>query len=444
MKKASHLVRHLTVLLLVLVLTQLSHAKGDLIQTSKTAKILLALDGEGALDLQAKNTTVTIETWEKNQVEIVAEVIYKGEENDKIIQFLDEFEDHVKNLIYQSGNSIEISSDLETPKKVQIGGKLIGVQIDYSSKELDLRYNLKVPSNLRMEIECSYRDLMVKGNFSRKVKIDHYNGQLSGGNFDELELELKYGEANLGSIKNLEATLYEEELRSNSMETAEIEAKYSEIINTSYINLLIADFYETDLESESIESLKGSLKYSKFQETQHMQKVELSSIYETDFEVSQIGTFQAEESKYCKLLAGKINYLQLPASYEDKIETRSLNSADLEQPKYLKLEIDLLGEYLNINEGYETDITIEELTAEARKIFIEGKYMKLYLNARESNLMLDVDAKYANIEFDEALLDRKVYIKENDQIQMKAETKNKSGNQTSVIIRGYEFETVLK
>lgn len=407
-----------------------------------TREVTLNFDvNEGQLlVLDASNTDVTIDTWAKSSVQLDAKVVYKGEPSDKISKFLDEFATTVADKVQESGSRLEVSTDLEVPNKVQIGGKLLGVQISYGRDEIEIYYDLKVPASMPLDIKNSYRDLLVMGNHSAPVKINHYSGDLRADTFDELNLILKYGKANIGKVETGRFELYEQKLDVDRVGSVEMDAKYSEVsIRESDILDLIS--YESEYDLNLCDKIVGELKYTQIVSREDISTIDFRSTYESDMELASVYNFIIDESRYSEIEIGSIHSLTLTDSYEDNLEIGTLRASKISS-KYLELDVQTLTQKLLID-GYESDIEINEITKDLEAIGIDGKYNSLNLMTDGAPINITANLTYGSIDFDERKFDRKLYIKEDSKIEMELVSKQSATDTPTIQLLGYELKAII-
>ena len=439
MKTLKKLVSHSALLLLICVTN--AHAKGDPAQVEKEARFTYDVNSQTVISFDASNTEVSISTWEQNKVEVVARLVFKGKEDNRMTQFLEDFESEVNAGIVATPRELEISAKLDFPNKVQIGSRHVGVIISYDKDELDLRYELKVPFNNPLQVKNSYRGLTMTGEYTGQVEVNHYSGDFRGGMFQDLKLELKYGHAKIQGCASANITLYEQNLEMGSLGEARIEAKYSEI-DLEEIGTLTTEGYETEYVFGQVNSVKGALKYSSITADQNIQDIDLESIYESKIEAEKVGEVEINESKYSRLTFDTASLLILHESYEDELTVKELHNSII-TAKYLKLDIGQLGKSLELN-VYEGDIDINQLAATCEQILLDGKYYDFSLDELDKNFALDVDVQYLDINMDESKVKRTIYIKEGSKSQMEANSIFEEGSQTKIIMRGYEANVTLK
>lgn len=416
-----------------------SITRAGIISETREAKVSITLSGRGNIDIKGSERYISVSSWQKNEIEVFAKVEFKGKGNEKVDEFLANFEEIVQGNIIKAGNSVAINTNLDEPNKVEIGSRLIQfVVIEYGNDELFISYEIKVPTNADLKIKNSYEDLDVMGTYSGKVNIDHYSGDFEGGEFDELDLTLKYGDATIERIGKSEMTLYEQKLEINALNYARIEAKYSEL------NFLLAertefDAYETDIKISSGEKMEGEMKYGNVEVLERLDEIKMYTLYETDFEIKTARVLTIEKSKYGKFTGQSVGTFKISESYEDDIEFESCGSFETDS-KYMKVKFDLLEHSLSVGEGYETDVTIGRLGNNAESIFMDGKYNKIELALNDSAIELDLKVKYAELDYPSEKLKREIYIKEDSELAVKLVSGSVHTSPAIITIRGYETD----
>lgn len=415
-----------------------SVAGAGLISETREAKASFTLSGKGDIEVKGSDRYVTISSWEKNEVEITARVEFKGRQNEKVDEFLDNFEDIVNGSIRKIGNSIWINTNLDEPNKVEIKNLFKFVVIEYGNDELFISYDMKVPENADLEVENSYEDLYVTGSYTGRVEIDHYSGDLSAGDFNELELTLKYGDAEINSVKSSEMTLYEQRLNIGSAGNGVIEAKYSDL-EFSEAGKIEFDTYETDIKIKTIRSVAGEMKYGELEVSDHAESVRLSKLYENDLEFGDVNEILIRETKYGSVIGKYIGNLIIDYSYEDKIEVNRCGQFKF-NGKYTKIRIDQLEGALSVDEGYETEVTISKLNLGVTDIFMDGKYNTLEIYAGDIPLSLDMEVRYADLDYPSNKFKRQTYIKDGSELKVELVPITADPDPVIVTVRGYETE----
>lgn len=406
---------------------------------TRTATVKTQVSSSDVINIQAKNTELYVEAWDKNEVEIEATVRFDGKMTDRMEEFLNEFERLVKKNIDSGGGELKIDTNLDIPNRVQIGSKNIGINISYGDNELKITYRIKAPGSNEYIINNSYEDVTLIGNFN-EVDFTQYSGKLEAGTIKSGKLKMKYGSADIESLEESEIELYEQKLNINTLGTLDLDAKYSEFDLRS-VGKIEAISYESDFEIGSIKELSGNFKYGKIDISGKIDEGEFV-FYEMELEADDIGRLQMENSKYSKFNFDKANTIIFEQSYEDETEIGTLGSFKSENSKYGNHSIQLLEGSLELN-AYEDETEIEQLGANATEIDINGKYLDTFIGIGSSSFILTTNVKYGKAKYDESDVDVKRYIKDNDQLEVEVHSKTMTDNPIKISVKGYEVDVTL-
>lgn len=142
---------------------------------TRTATVRMEVSPNDLINIRAKNTDLVVESWDKSEVEVIATLRFDGKMTDKMVAFLDNFQEHVEQSIRRSGSELSIDTNLDEPNKIQIGSKHVGIVIGFSEDELRLDYRIKAPKTNELEIDNSYKDVTLMGDFN-EVTLTQYSG----------------------------------------------------------------------------------------------------------------------------------------------------------------------------------------------------------------------------------------------------------------------------
>ncbi|WP_421765267.1 hypothetical protein [Ekhidna sp.] len=411
-------------------------AKGD--GESRSTKVNVEISASDEIRIQAKYTALTIETWNKNEVEIEATVRYDGKVTSKIQEFLDEFESRVNDNIRLSGGELFIDTDLDLPNKVQVGSKNVGINISYGD-ELKIFYKIKSPGSNEYTISTSYEDVRLIGAFN-KVDFTQYSGDLTAGSIKSGKMNLKYGSAEIEHLGTAEMEIYEQEISVTSIIDITINMKYSDVEFRS-VEVMEAISYESDIKIGKAIVLSGNYKYGDINITNSLDKAELT-LYEVDIEAGTIGSLLLENTKYSKFEIDRVGSITFRQSYEDETVIGTVGSFKSTNSKYGNHTIDLLESSFKLN-AYEDEVEINELAKSVTDIIVDGKYIELSIDSDGSSFILKSNVKYGNVEYNENLVDVKRYIKEGDNLEVEAVSKNTSDQPINILVTGYEVKVQL-
>ena len=406
---------------------------------TRTATVQVEVSPNDLINIEAKNTDLMVEAWDKNQVEIVATLRFDGKMTDKMTAFLENFQKHVEENIRKSGNELIIETNLDEPNKVQIGSKHVGIIIGFSEDEFRLDYKIKAPKANRFEIDHSYKDVSLIGDF-RKMNLKQYSGDLTADFIQEAELNLKYGNAIIKGMGVVDMELYEQELEVETIDELEINTKYSEI-EIDEIGTMKAVSYETDFVFGTIKSASGNYKYGEMEVKNRIGESDFE-FYEMDLTANSAGSIEFTSSKYGKHEFGTISSLVMDQSYEDELTIDELGNFKSKDSKYGNHAIELLSGAFDLN-AYEDDLEIEEVSSSVDRIAIAGKYINASFGISDQSYNLKTNVKYGTVDYDESAVEVKRYIKEGDKLEVEVLSKTASSNPIQVIVEGYEIDVEI-
>lgn len=406
---------------------------------TRTAVVNYDVTPMDVINIQAKYTDLTVDTWDKNQVMIEATLRFDGKVTDKMQKFLDMFEEEVKENISYEGGELLVKTNIDEPNKFQLGSKHVGITISFNEDELKVEYAIKVPAKNELVVKNSYRDLYLNGSFE-DVTIDQYSGDLKAQIIKKGNIKLKYGSAQFDEINAAKMELYEQEIKANRIEKLDINTKYSEL-KIDYLGDTEISSYESDFEIENLTSMEGNLKYGLMEITDRMASGELTT-YEFDIEAKEIGDLRFINSKYGNYEAQRIENLIMDQSYEDDFDIDELGSLKVTEEKYDNFRIGQLTAMLVVN-GYEGDVSIDQLGKNVSAIDISGKYIETRLGVEGVDYQLVMNTKYGKNNIDRSSSSVKRYIKDGDNLEVEVISNPNESNLVSISIAGYEMDLEL-
>lgn len=429
--------KKLILIALACSLSILLHANSD--GETRTATVKVEISASDVINIKAKNTELLVETWNKNEVEIEASIRFDGKMTSKMEDFLNEFEQRVKDNITSGAGELKIDTNLDEPNRVQIGSKHVGINISYGEKDLKIVYKIKAPGSNRYIVSNSYEDVRLVGTFDY-MDFTQYSGELIAGTITTAKLNMKYGSATIQKLGDVEMEIYEQKLDIEEIGELELNAKYSDL-ELYLVNEIEAISYESDYEIGSISGFNGNFKYGKINITNKIDEATLT-FYEMEMKAGDISTLRLENSKYSKFNFERAGSVTFEQSYEDETDIGTLGSFKSKNSKYGKHEIETLEGSLILN-AYEDEVEIDRLGSDVSEIDIDGKYVDSSIGISNASFVLTTNLKYGKAEYDESAVDVRRYVKENDQLQVEVYSKTKSDNPIRISVKGYEVDVVL-
>jgi hypothetical protein len=429
--------------LLSLGIFLIHHVNAQDLSQPKTVVLDYRVDLTDDIEILAYETTLELETWQKQEVQVTAELVYKGTPNKRVTTFYENFEQIVRDQIYQSTNRLEINTQLKDPDKINVGiGPVSILQVGYGDKELSIRFNIKLPENNDLSVNNRYGDMQLNGSYNGEVSIEHYSGELKVETIKgDAMLSMKYGQAEINSLGNAEIKIYEQELEVGRAKEIEMDSKYSDLVVGSIEFLRVYD-YEGNWSIGDIQSLTGEMKYTDIKKSDRVERMDLR-LYETDIELKEVGSLMFPESKYGEYEIGSIGKLVLMESYEDEFSIGSLGELQV-NGKYGEFDISSISGKVDVN-GYENEIKISRLDGSFEEIRMDGKYYELELASANIPFQIDADITYGSVTYQEDRMERMIYIKEGNKLKLKAKPKSApdAADLPLIYLRGYDCKVRL-
>ncbi len=425
-------------LILIALISSLNYSYANDGET-RTATVKVEISSTDDINIQAKNTDLVVETWDKNEVLIEATVRYDGKMTDKMEKFLDEFEQRVNDKISRGAGELKIDTNLDRPNKVQIGSKHVGINISYGDDELKILYKVKAPGANKYVIANSYEDVRLIGRFE-KIEFTQYSGELEAENIGTATMNLKYGSANIQNVDEGKFEIYEQELDIDKLGNLDLNTKYSDL-EFKVAREIDAVSYESDFDIGSVGEMNGNFKYGEINISNTLEKAEFV-FYEMKLDVDEVQSLKLMGSKYSKFEFDRIRSLTFDQSYEDETNIGYLGTFKSENSKYGNHSIDLLAGSLTLL-AYEDEIEIDELGSDVKQVTLDGKYVDAVIGISNSSFILTTSLKYGKAIYDESDVDVRRYIKENDRLEVEVHSKSKSDNPTRISVKGYEVDIKL-
>lgn len=397
------------------------------------------------IDLKAYSSEVKIESWNKNEVFIKATIKVEAKTQEKIDAFLAK-----ANLEPKSSDnyiSIENPFNIRNVRTTQIINARTKVTFNDGEKlsigNYSISYQIFMPVAGYLNLKNSYGDVEIT-NLISLCNIEIYSGDLKANNLGELNLTLKYGNAEINSSKDAKIELFESKMQLMKADNINLNTRYSRV-DLGETNLLYLTSYEDRIKIGKLNKLDANIKYGNLFIAK-VDKLEIRSAYETNAEITEANSTHMVSSKYGNYEIGRIKELVLDQSYEDDMvimEIQDLSSANC---KYAKFKVHNLTNSLVVN-GYEADVTLLDVAKDFTKLDVNGKYMDLQFTlAQGAQYGVSADVKYPSFVYSVDNFEITKSIKQGPRIQLEMQKKGATTkkNLSRVAISGYEIDMVLK
>ena len=376
-----------------------------------------------------------------NKVEVRLYVLVVGNKEDDAVKMLNTINiEHNK-----TGKSLlEISTKTNTTNWSKINGistvklnsgiKLKGIQ------EIQVDMEVSVPEGVNLKLVNKYNDITLE-EIEANVEITNYNGNVETQDINgDLKLDIKYGNATIGNVKDAELEIYESKLVIGNCNSLKLNSKYSK-------------HTFSDIQDAEIESYEGNFEISKIEGKLNVDdkysvwtigSVESAKIRSYDGEWS-IGSIEdlfvrSKESEYT---IGEVGNVDCEKSYQDEFKLATLGIFKCVDSKYIEVEVGTLKKGIYANQTYNGEIEVIKILSSFEGAEFSGKNSDLELPLDDMKYQLEIDAKNADISLEEDNLEAGFISEKNNHLKIKGKMNKANERSPKVIIKGYNLDIEL-
>jgi len=318
--------------------------------------------------------------------------------------------------------------------KLNTGTKLKGIQ------EMQVDMEVSVPEGVNLKLMNKYNDITLE-EIKANVEISNYNGNIETQDIEgDLKVDLKYGNATIGSVQDADLEIYESNLVIGNCHSLKLNSKYS---RHTFSKIKDADIesYEGNFEMSKVQGdLVVNDKYSVW--TVGSAKLAKIKSYDSEWTIGSIEDLfvRSKESEYT---IGSAENVDCERTYQDEINIGTLGVFKCANSKYFDAEIGILKKGIYLSQDYNGDIEINKVLATFEGAEISGKNSDVELPLRSMKYQLEVDARNADISLEEDNLEAGFILERNGQLEIKGKMNKANDRSPKVIIKGYNIDVEL-
>ena len=318
--------------------------------------------------------------------------------------------------------------------KLNTGTKLKGIQ------EMQVDMEVSVPEGVNLKLMNKYNDITLE-EIKANVEISNYNGNIETQDIEgDLKVDLKYGNATIGSVQDADLEIYESNLVIGNCHSLKLNSKYS---RHTFSKIKDADIesYEGNFEMSKVQGdLVVNDKYSVW--TVGSAKLAKIKSYDSEWTIGSIEDLfvRSKESEYT---IGSAENVDCERTYQDEMKIGTLGVFKCANSKYFDAEIGILKKGIYLSQDYNGDIEINKVLATFEGAEISGKNSDVELPLRSMKYQLEVDARNADISLEEDNLEAGFILERNGQLEIKGKMNKANDRSPKVIIKGYNIDVEL-
>ena len=354
------------------------------------------LNSTGNFIFSCYETDLKINTWKKDEVKLMGEIIIEGGEKDDQDKLIEVFKNPETS---QSANSLKIETNMSTftviigpfRKTTLVNGTKIKV------KKYKVKYTLWIPESISFNLKSKYNTIDI-ATLTGKVDFELYDVDLTMLSYGkDSKFEMKYSSASIGKGGDAVMNIYECELEAIEMNDVEINSKYSKIDITT-INTLDFDSYEDKIKIGKINSLNSEAKYSDYRINDDITNC-IINLYDSDIEAKNIDQL-VFTAKYSSLRALNINSIKIDNLYESKIDASIVGKFSCNESKYDKIEFEAITKSLDFISAYELNLRVGKVETSFESFTGSFKYGSIKLPLDPAlEFSLKFETTYGKVDF---------------------------------------------
>lgn len=448
MKIAALKFKSFYLLLIALLLASPTWAEED-IEKSKSFTYSQKFNPEGTINFTTHSNIVEINTWDKNEVKVIATIRVEAE-NEKDIEAL--FAD-IKFEPQGTENKIELINPLRINQKpaFQITSYVVIYSQKFKKVELSngdkiklksykVKYEVFLPVKTKLNLINSYGDVKIIGDLKGESTFVFNSSKFSAENLDRIKMTVKYGKARIKSMKDAKIYLFEGEMDLEKGRELEINSKYSKL-KIDQANKINLTSFEDKVKIGKTDELKSNMKYGELWVSE-ARSIRIPVAYELEVEIGQTDELISASSKYSAYKIREINKLLFSSSFEDQLDLYSVERIRVDG-KYGKINIEKLGMSCEIR-GYETKIKVGLISEEFKNIEMDGKYMNIKLNMPKVAYQYQSKLTYGSVVYNAADFKVTKRTQEGETQELFMEFKGEEGLENPRFVKVIGYETNVK
>lgn len=354
------------------------------------------INATGEFSFSCYESDLKINTWDKNEIKLVGEIIIDSDKKDDIDKLLDVFKNP---KVIQSENQLNIKTDIAkntivigpVKKITLVNGKTIRID------KFKANYTLWIPKTINFELKSKYNNVDI-ADLTGELDFDLYEVDLTLLSFVNGKFDMKYSNAEIGKGKSANFNIYECDVEIKEVNTIKSITKYSKF-NVEIASSISVNSYDDKFRISTLnKELTGEAKYSDFNIESNTEIINMN-VYESDITVLNVNNV-SYLSKYSTFNAQNINSMKCQGLYEAKIFAAVVSDFSCVDSKYDKISFKEIKKSIDISNAYELDLQVELVNATFEKFYGNFKYGSVRMNLDPKlDFKLDFNTSYGNVDF---------------------------------------------
>jgi hypothetical protein len=315
---------------------------------------------------------IEVKTWAKQSVKIDVHVIVKASTKSKA----EEKHEEIKIYMDKTGNKVSGRTEIESSNQSWWSSWWN----NDTNVKLEINYTVFMPDDLDSFLENKYGNIYLP-DLKAKTNIVLKYGNLQASNMnDDCILELGYGKATFGTLKNLTATIAYSDITCTSGDAMVITSKYSKVQADQLKKLISTSKYDT-YKVRTLEQLTMTGAYN---------DIEIGSVYNatvtlkyTGLDIDNLGGSMTADLSY-----GSMTIQALKNSFKKMVVSSSY--APVKIYGSVPSKIDISGKYFDASLG-------SDFTATKRDVDGSSKFIQGYKGSERTGASITISTSYGDV-----------------------------------------------
>ena len=389
--------------------------------------------------LKVRNHSGSIEFINTDDVEarIEATIRVVGKTEVEIEKMLEQFELNVN----VAGSVIDVTAETNVDSWVQYNSFFYkkntitfndgSTAVDITEKDVSLVIYL--PKVKELSVSSKYDDVKFE-TFNSDVNMQLFSSNLIGGDIaGEVDIDLKYGEINIGNIQDGKFEIFDSEIVMKKGSNLEINSKYSNFVFEDVNSLKLSSFDD----EFKFGNIQGDLDFeAKYTEAQfgNFENAELD-VFDCDIKGGG-GKSMSIKSKYSTHIYADLEAIKIDF-FQDDLDLGEVNEVNVADSKYSQIEIKTVNESFLVKSSHDDEITVRSVGDSISNVELDSKYTNLSFPI-PSQVAYHLDAKLRYCTFEYAnTSDIETKIENGSSLELICKVNNPNVNSTKVEIDAY-------
>ncbi len=350
----------------------------------------------GEFNFSCYDTDLKVNTWQKNEVKLMGEIMIKGgdqKDQDELIEIFKNPE------VSESTNSLSIETNMASStvifgpfmKMTLVNGKKVKID-KYTAK-----YTLWIPESIAFSLKSKYNNIDI-AKLAGKVQFDLYDADLTMLSYGkDSRFNLRYSSASIGTGGDAILDIYDSEIEAIQMGHVEMNSKYSEI-DIKKINTLDFNSYDDELILGEINSLKSEAKYSNYEITGDMENC-LIDFYDSDLDAQNIKKLILT-GKYSSIEAHNVGEVTINTIYDSNLKLGHVGKFSCSESRYDEMKFEQIDKSIVFDSAYELALNVNTVGKEFEKFKGDFKYGSVVLPLDSTlEFYLKFQTTYSDVDF---------------------------------------------